>query len=187
VHQRPSLRGTFEHLWDHFGLPVAAFFVALPFAALLVGYLTARRRRAGVEPGWALRSAVAEIAIVLGTVPWIWLILTPNPGRVRGRNLVPFHDLINQFHVGPGFAAEQIGGNLLVFAAFGFFTPIRFRVGPGFVVTVAAIASAVLETLQWVLRLGRFSSVDDVIVNASGALLAALLSHRWWRRTTEVE
>ncbi len=163
-------------------MPVAFFFAALPFAALLVGYLTVRRRRVGFEPGWALRSAVAEVAIVLGTVPWVWLILTPNPGRVRGYNLVPFHDLINQFHVGLGFAVEQIGGNLLVFAAFGFFMPIRFRVGPGFVVGVATIASAILETLQWVLRIGRFSSVDDVIVNASGAVLAALLSRHWWRR-----
>jgi hypothetical protein len=174
-------------VWDHFRAPLIGGIIALPLAVLLVARLAQRRRTAGVEPGWALRSALAEVAIVVGTVPWVWLILTPNPGHARGRNLVPFRDLANQIHHGFAFAGVQIGGNLLVFAALGFFLPIRFRVGPLFVLTVGVIASSTVETLQWVLRLGRFSSVDDVIVNAAGALIAALLSHRWWRRNAVVE
>ena len=58
--------------------------------------------------------------MVVGTVPWVWLILTPDPGHARGRNLVPFRDLENQIHIGYAYAAMQIGGNLLVFAALGF-------------------------------------------------------------------
>jgi glycopeptide antibiotics resistance protein len=43
-----------------------------------------------------------------------------------------------------------------------------------------------VETLQYVLRLDRVSSVDDVLVNTAGAVLAALASRRWWRTTAEM-
>jgi glycopeptide antibiotics resistance protein len=75
----------------------------------------------------------------------------------------------------------QIVGNLLVFAAFGFLAPIRWQIRPLWVVAAAAAASTTVETLQWVLGLGRVSSVDDVLVNAAGAGLAALCSRRWRR------
>jgi len=72
------------------------------------------------------------------------------------------------------------------FAALGFCLPVRFRLArPGLVVIVvapvAAALSAILETLQFVLHLGRVASIDDVLVNAFGAVLASLLSIRWWR------
>lgn len=40
-----------------------------------------------------------------------------------------------------------------------------------------------VEVAQYVLRLDRVSSVDDVLINAAGAGLAALASRRWWRTT----
>jgi hypothetical protein len=172
-----------QPLFRHFAVPVLSAVVAVPFAVLIVFWLAKRRRLAGATPAWAFRSAFAEVAMVLGTVPWVWMILTPNPGHVRGKNLVPFRDLANQFHIGLGFAVVQIGGNLLVFAALGFFLPIRFRVSPALVLGIGIVCSSTVEILQWVLRLGRFSSVDDVIVNAAGAFLAAWLSKPWWRRT----
>jgi glycopeptide antibiotics resistance protein len=49
---------------------------------------------------------------------------------------------------------------------------------------IAALGSATVETLQWVLGLGRVTSIDDVILNAMGAGLAALVSRavvgRFW-------
>jgi hypothetical protein len=36
------------------------------------------------------------------------------------------------------------------------------------------------------LQLDRVSSVDDVLVNAAGAVLAALASRPWWRTTTGI-
>jgi hypothetical protein len=171
-----------EPVFRQFVVPVIAAVASVPFAVALVVWLAQRRRRSGADPAWALRSSLAEVGMVIGTVPWVWMILTPDPGHPRGKNLVPFHDLANQFHVGLGFAAVQIGGNLLVFASLGFFLPIRFRVGPAFVLIVGAACSSTVEILQWVLRLGRFSSVDDVIVNTAGAVIAAWLSRPWWRR-----
>jgi hypothetical protein len=169
-------------VFHQFALPVAATIVAFPFAVALAFVMAHARRRRGASAGWALRSSIAEVGLVIGTVPWVWMILTPDPGHPRGRNLVPFRDLANQLHFGLAFATIQIGGNLLVFAALGFFLPIRFRVGPGVVLVLAAACSCAVEILQWVLRLGRFSSIDDVIVNTTGAVLAACLSRPWWRR-----
>ena len=70
----------------------------------------------------------------------------------------------------------QVGGNLLVFAVFGFFARLRWRIGVGAVTLLAAGASTVVELLQYTLTLNRVTSVDDVFLNAAGAGLAALLS-----------
>jgi glycopeptide antibiotics resistance protein len=79
----------------------------------------------------------------------------------------------------------QVVGNLLVFAALGFFAPLRFPVLASVprVLALAAGCSILVEVAQLVLRLDRVSSVDDVLLNAAGAGLAALASRRWWRAT----
>ena len=109
---------------------------ALPFAAVLA-HVSRPGGGGRLDAAWALRSSLAEVGMVVGTVPWVWMILTPIPGIARGKNLIPFQDLANQFHVGFAFAAMQIGGNLLVFAALGFLLPMRFR--------VAAVVRALLS------------------------------------------
>lgn len=174
--------GTIAHAWSLWGIQVVSGLLAVPFAVLLGRGLAARRRRAGASRSWAARSAFAEVAMVVGTLPWVWLTLSPNPRDIRGVNLVPLADLHRQFHVGTLYAVIQIGGNLLVFAALGFFLPIRWRVGPLAVLAVGAAGSAIIETLQYVLNIGRYSSVDDVLVNATGAVLFGWLSRPWWRR-----
>ncbi|KUL23170.1 VanZ family protein [Actinoplanes awajinensis] len=157
-------------------LTVAAF----PLAALVVWGLA--RRRGGA----AWRRSVAEVGIVYGTVPWIWMIMLPGPraGEVSGRvSLVPVRDLLAVLDSPPLTVVVQVVGNLLVFAALGFFGPIRFAALASVprILALAALCSALVEILQHVLRLDRVTSVDDVLLNAAGAGLAALLSRRWWR------
>jgi glycopeptide antibiotics resistance protein len=53
------------------------------------------------------------------------------------------------------------------------------------ILALAAGCSILVETAQYVLRLDRVSSVDDVLLNAAGAGLAALASRRWWRHTPD--
>ena len=150
---------------------------ALPLAALAVWVLARRRSDTG-----AWRTSLAEVGIVYGTVPWVWMILLPGgqagvvPGRV---SLVPLQDLF-------AMSAGQIVGNLLVFAALGFFAPLRFAALASVprILALAAGCSVLVETAQYVLRLDRVSSVDDVLLNAAGAGLAALASRRWWRTTS---
>ena len=47
----------------------------LPLAALAVWALARRRRAAGTTSAW--RTSLAEVGIVYGTVPWVWMIMLP--------------------------------------------------------------------------------------------------------------
>lgn len=58
------------------------------------------------------------------------------------------------------------------------------RRGPGHVAAIAAVISAVIETLQVSVIPGRFASLADVITNTSGALLG-LAAARHWRAIVE--
>ncbi|HEY3684655.1 MAG TPA: VanZ family protein [Streptosporangiaceae bacterium] len=97
------------------------------------------------------------------------------PARV---SLVPFRDLATM-------PAGQVVGNLLMFAALGFLAPLRFTAlaSVARILALAAGCSVLIETAQYVLRLDRVSSVDDVLLNTAGAVLAALASRPWWRAT----
>jgi hypothetical protein len=153
--------------------------VGLPVAGLVVWALASRRRAAGETSAW--RTSLAEVGMVYGTVPFVWLTTMPGSGagEVPGRvSLVPLRDLVTMGPIG-------IVGNLLVFAALGFFAPMRFAAlaSAPRVLALGAACSVLIETAQYVLRLDRVSSVDDVLVNAVGAVLAALASRRWWRTT----
>ena len=153
---------------------VAITVAALPVAVLTAWALTGWRTARGSTPTSAWRASLAEVGIVYGTVPWVWLTMLPGSraGEVTGAvSLVPLRDL-------PTMSTVQVVGNLLIFAALGFLAPLRFRAlnSVSRVTALAAGLSAVIETAQYVLRLDRVSSVDDVLLNAAGAGLAALVS-----------
>ena len=176
-------------LWvsTYTGIAVITVF-ALPLAALVVWVLAHRRSVNGNPSAW--RTSLADVGIVYGTVPWVWMIMLPggNADAVPGRmSLIPLQDLITILADGPLRATGQIIGNLLVFAALGFFVPLRFAALASVprILALAASCSVLVETLQYVLRLDRVSSVDDVLLNTAGAGLAALASRRWWRTTAE--
>ncbi|MBB6345695.1 VanZ family protein [Nonomuraea muscovyensis] len=165
--------------WELWGNVVIAGVLALPLAAAAVFLLARRRARAG-HPAPA-RTALADVGVVTGTLPWVWMILTPSSGRT-GVGLVPFTDLATLVHAPWQTVFVQVGGNLLVFAALGALLPVRSArlASPARVAALACLASVTVETLQYALRLGRHSSVDDVLVNTLGAVLAALVTRRWW-------
>jgi glycopeptide antibiotics resistance protein len=173
--------GRWHGCFDTFNGVVLMTLVTLPLAALVAWVLAYRRRAAGVTSAW--RMSLAEVGMVHGTVPFIWLTMMPGAGAgtVPERvSLVPLRDLVTMGSLG-------IVGNLLVFAALGFFAPIRFAALASLprILALGAGCSVLVETAQYVLRLDRVSSVDDVLVNAAGAVLAALASRRWWRTTAE--
>jgi glycopeptide antibiotics resistance protein len=97
------------------------------------------------------------------------MIPTPRdaPGEVH---LLPLRDLAAQLAGDPGVAVAQVGGNLLVFAAFGALALLRFRplVRLPVIIGLAAAGSLAVETPQYALALGRVSSIDDVLLNAAG-------------------
>lgn len=156
--------------------------LTLPLAVLATLAIFRLRRRAG-HPA-PLRTSLADVWIAVGTAPWIWMILTPVTGQT-GVSLVPFKDLLTLISAPWDAVLVQVGGNLLVFAALGALLPVRTPAMASLprVAAVAALCSTLVEILQYGLRLGRYSSVDDVIVNTAGAVLAALITRRWWARS----
>ncbi|MEU9201027.1 VanZ family protein [Streptomyces sp. NPDC048332] len=171
------MAGRWHGCYDTFNGIVLMTLVALPLSALAVWVLARSRRAAdGVSP-WRL--SLAEVGIVHGTAPFLWMTMMPGaePGTAAGAvSLVPLRDLVTMGPLG-------IVGNLLVFASLGFFAPIRFAslASVPRVLALGAGCSALVEIAQYVCRLDRVSSVDDVLVNATGAVLAGLASRRWWR------
>lgn len=175
------MAGRWHGCFGTFNGVVLITLVALPLAVLVAWALARRRRAAGVTSAW--RMSLAEVGMVHGTVPFLWMTMMPGAGAgtVPGRvSLVPLRDLLT---MGPA----GIVGNLLIFAALGFFAPMRFAALASVprILALGAGCSVLVETAQYVLRLDRVSSVDDVLVNAVGAVLAALASRRWWRVTAE--
>ena len=168
------------HGWVGTFTGVALITVAvLPLAALAVWALARRRSVTGTTSAW--RMSLAEVGIVYGTVPWVWITMLPGSraGAVPGRvSLIPLQDLLTM-------STGQVVGNLLVFAALGFLARLRFAALASLprILTFAAGCSVLVEAAQYVLRLDRVSSVDDVLLNTAGAGLAALASRRWWRAT----
>ena len=157
---------------DHSTTLILALLV-LPLAGV-AAYRWRRRARSG-------RAALAEVGLLCWTLPFIGMLFTPRP-TPRSIDLVPLHDLPSWFSGAPGTAAAQLIGNLAVLAGVGFFLPIRYGWAASYQrITALAVGCAVLiETLQWVLAIGRVSSVDDVIINTLGAVAAAICSRRWW-------
>ncbi|WP_037884042.1 MULTISPECIES: VanZ family protein [unclassified Streptomyces] len=172
--------GRWHGCFDTFNGVVLMTLTTLPLALLVAWALARRRRAAGLPSPWRL--SLAEVGMVHGTVPFVWMTMMPGGGAgvVPARvSLVPLRDLVTMGSLG-------IAGNLLVLAALGFFAPMRFAAlaSPSRILAFGAGCSILIETAQYALRLDRVSSVDDVLVNAAGAVLAALASRRWWRTTT---
>jgi VanZ like protein len=152
---------------------------ALPVAVLTVWALARRRGRADTSASSrAWRTSMAVVGLVYGTLPGVWITMLPGSraGTVGGVSLLPMRDLITMGMI-------QIVGNLMILAPLGFLAPLRFTAlaSLGRILVLAAACSTLIETAQYVLRLDRVSSVDDVLLNTTGAGLAALASRRWWR------
>jgi glycopeptide antibiotics resistance protein len=156
--------------WRDHGVTIVVSLLLLPLIALLAARLLPRRR--------------LEIAMVAGTLPWLVMAFAPQPDA-SAVDLVPLRDLATQAAEAPGVLLAQLVGNLLFLAAFGFFAPIRWRAlaTPGRLLAAGVAVSAAIEVTQYVVNVGRVSSVDDVLLNATGALLAGLASRRWWATT----
>ena len=168
--QKPTWYGWFERVNGVALMTLAA----LPLAALAVWALARRRNAVDVTSAW--RMSLAEVGIVYGTVPTVWIIMVAG-GRVSAVSLVPLRDLLTM-------PTSQVIGNLLPFAALGFFAPLRFAALASIprILALAAACSVLVETVQAFMP-DRVSSVDDVLLNTAGAALAALASLPWWRAT----
>jgi VanZ like family len=169
------------NIWRSWGHVLVAALLAVPVMVAAVLALVRWRISRGAVPTVAWRRSLAEVGAVAGTLPWVWMVLTPTAGE-RRLALVPFRDLVDLSGARPATVVTQVGGNLLVLAALGAFLPMRFAALARFprVAAVSAAASVTIELSQYVLDLGRVTSVDDVLVNTAGAMIGAVVLRRWW-------
>lgn len=175
------MAGQWHGCFDTFNGVVLMTLVALPLAVLVVWALALRRRAAACHVGLADVAGGGGHGPRDAAVP----VADHDAGR-RGRHRPRPGEPGTA--AGPGHdGALGIVGNLLVFASLGFFAPMRCAALASLprILALGAGCSALVETAQYVLRLDRVSSVDDVLVNATGAVLAGLASRRWWRTTAE--
>ncbi|HEY9327214.1 MAG TPA: VanZ family protein [Streptomyces sp.] len=175
------MAGRWHGCYDTFNGLVLMTLVALPLSLLVVWLLARIRRTADGTSPW--RMSLAEVGMVHGTAPFLGMTLMPGaaPGIAPARvSLVPLRDLVTMGPLG-------ITGNLLVFASLGFFAPMRFTALASVprILALGAGCSALVEIAQYVFQLDRVSSVDDVLVNTAGAVLAGLASRRWWRTAAQ--
>jgi hypothetical protein len=159
-------------VWRDHGTTIIAALLGLPVAAV-IAYRWRRRTR-------SKRDAIAEIGLLCWTLPFLVMLFTPQ-NAPRSVDLVPLHDLPSWLS-GAGTAAAQLIGNLAVLAGVGLFLPVRYGWAASLprILAIAAVSAVTIEALQWVLAIGRVSSMDDVLVNTVGAVLAAACSRRWW-------
>ena len=160
-------------VWRDHGFTITVALLVLPVAAVLA-YRWRRRSR-------SRRDAVAEIGLLCWTLPFVGMLFTPQDAP-RSVDLVPLHDLPSWLSGDAGTAAAQVIGNLAVLAGVGLLLPVRYAwaASPSRILMIAVAAAVTIEALQWVLAIGRVSSLDDVLVNTAGAVLAATCSRPWW-------
>jgi glycopeptide antibiotics resistance protein len=160
-------------LWHHFHQVWLYVALLIPVAVLLTAVL------ARLRPSRSWDRSIAEVGMVFGTLPWVWMILTPLrlPPNSVTVYLIPLSDLWHERD------PLQIVGNLLVLFAFGAFAPVRFPWLRGLTrLAVLGLALAfALEVLQHLFVAGRVFSVDDVWLNALGCVLGGLVTRRRWR------
>ncbi|MEV6769131.1 VanZ family protein [Nocardia sp. NPDC051030] len=182
-----------QQVWDSWGNVLMVWALSVPLVTIGAILLVRHRIRRGRPRSEAIRWTVAEAGLLLGTLPWIWMILTPTSGH-RRVILVPFQDLYATVSEASFNSLVQIAANTLLFVPLGLLLPLRFSRCAGILrmALIGAAISTCLETAQYVLDLGRFSSIDDVIMNATGAALGASLTRvnpfrTWLSETSPIE
>ncbi|MEV0246165.1 VanZ family protein [Nocardia sp. NPDC050712] len=168
-----------RQVWDSWGGVLTVWALAVPMLIAGAALVFRWRVRHGRSPEQALRHTAAEAGILGATLPWVWMILTPADGE-RHVILVPLLDLFETITEASANTVVQVTANTVLFLPLGFLLPLRFPRWSGVLrmTLLGAALSATLEIAQYVLDLGRYSSIDDVLMNAAGAGLGAVLARR---------
>ena len=101
---------------------------------------------------------------------------------VRRMNTHPFHEIKRfwdmRYTYGWKTTLMNLGGNILIFAPFGFLIPMSSKnkvTRNFFVVTLLAIMfSGAIEVVQIITKVGAFD-IDDIILNTAGAILGYIV------------
>ena len=164
-------------LWHLFRTEL--LWVTLP-ALLTIALGVSRLRRADRVHNIRVTARVLIVVIALGAGA---MLFSP-VARTTHARFLDLHLLSTLRH---SFTSQimfsQMVGNLLLLSWLGFLLPIAFaRVRPWMAAVVCVFVSAGIETVQYLIAVGRVSSVSDLFFNsiggAAGAILAKLVGRR---------
>jgi glycopeptide antibiotics resistance protein len=133
------------------------------------------RRRQGRPSGWA-RATALGYAIVLAVVTLVPIRWNPEfarwPNNYRPQ-LVPFHGLLFSIRTSALETLAELFANVLLFAPFGFLLPLLIPAMRCWwrVLVAAAGVSLLIELSQIAWPSVRKADVNDLLMNALGALL----------------
>lgn len=154
---------------------------ALLFAAVVCGLWLAARRLASKRPRPAevlavqyLAALVQITALRIGLAGHRWLGGTINP--------VPLETTLGAWREGPWTFVYHVAGNLIWFVPLGLLLPMLAPQANGWRVLLAGAGLSLgIEIAQYLLGTG-YADVDDVLLNALGALAGCGLLRRLRRR-----
>jgi glycopeptide antibiotics resistance protein len=129
------------------------------------------QRQPGRPSGWVRVAALVYIAalVVVTLLPIAWF---GRPDDYRPQ-LVPFEGIRVEFQESPVGELADLFGNVLLFAPLGFLLPLLVPAIRRWwqVLAVGAGISLLIELYQLIWPLVRKANVDDLLMNALGALL----------------
>lgn len=168
--------------------PQLGLFAVLVIPAV-VGLVLYRRRllRLGRAHKLLTRSLALNVAISCAVVGILLITLSARPSPENRVDLIPFHPLWSAITstVDTTRVVVLFGANIVLFVPLGILLPLRW---PGLdhplgILLAGGLISASIETLQYVMEVGRVTQLDDVIFNAAGGLTGWAIQ-RAFRRTT---
>ena len=132
--------------------------------------LKAKRRKPAPERELIRLLFVAYIAALAEIIA-----LRGGPGSIRELRLIPFQTTLRTMGEGLWPFVYNLVGNLIWFVPLGMFL---YRKRLLRAMCIGAAISFTLEILQWLMMTG-VTDIDDIILNALGALIGALAMKRW--------
>ncbi len=127
-------------------------------------------------PRWVFQTCFLVYVVALAWVTLRSRQLTFQPPP----EWVPLNNIIDVLRSGRSVSyndAGQLLGNIALFVPFGWLVPMlwpRLR-SVWTIVLLAAVTSLAIEVSQLLFILGRQSSIDDVLLNVTGALIGAIM------------
>lgn len=165
---------------ENFAPELGAFLAVV--VPCLLALLIYRRRlvRRGRAERLLPRPLVLNAALVCAVLGILLITLSPRPEAFASRtDLIPFHPLWTALtgEIDATLVAATFGANVVLFVPLGILLPVRWpALDSGVLVTlVSGLLAGVIETLQYVMDLGRVTQLDDVIFNALGGLIGWIL------------
>lgn len=160
--------------------------IAVVCAAVVVAAGLHDVRRGGTWPGYLAR-VVPRVAFAVLALSTAFATLTPlGSGHGRAVDLVPLRAALAAGMTPT--TPTQIAGNLALLLWLGLLLPVVSSrcATVGRTTLVVAATTVAIETGQYVLALGRYSTIDDVLLNTLGGAVGAVVGvhvlRPWVRR-----